>query len=294
MAKKKASSPAAIAADSRRRARRGRASARSQEGARRRSASAPAYATRRARRANTFAARASIRQPITGAETAADLIDNAFLAYNAARLREACQLFTTQDARARRHRRHDAHRRAHAGRARHGGAHSAHRERLRRLDHLDGRESLPRHALRSRPRDAPRQRAGVGRRAARRRASCASTTSSSTTTCCCRPTRSSARSSRARSSSAPMSSAEFHYLCGKYVREREKALGHRTEVAALGGVRGRRADLHVVARRLVDRHERRRAGARGEQVRRSIRTSTSTRRRRSSRRRSAAAASAAC
>ncbi len=33
-------------------------------------------------------------KPITGTETAADLIDNAFLAYNAARLREACQLFT--------------------------------------------------------------------------------------------------------------------------------------------------------------------------------------------------------
>ncbi|HJQ19213.1 MAG TPA: deoxyhypusine synthase [Gemmatimonadaceae bacterium] len=31
---------------------------------------------------------------ITGAETAADLIDNAFLAYNAARLREACHLFS--------------------------------------------------------------------------------------------------------------------------------------------------------------------------------------------------------
>jgi deoxyhypusine synthase len=31
---------------------------------------------------------------INGRETAADLIDNAFLAYNAARLREACQLFT--------------------------------------------------------------------------------------------------------------------------------------------------------------------------------------------------------
>ena len=31
--------------------------------------------------------------PITGAETAADLIDNAFLAYNAGRLREGCQLF---------------------------------------------------------------------------------------------------------------------------------------------------------------------------------------------------------
>src|SRR5688500_930049 len=32
--------------------------------------------------------------PITGKETAADLIDNAFLAYNAARLREACLLYT--------------------------------------------------------------------------------------------------------------------------------------------------------------------------------------------------------
>src|ERR1044071_9709928 len=32
--------------------------------------------------------------PITGSESAADLIDNSFLAYNAARLREACQLFT--------------------------------------------------------------------------------------------------------------------------------------------------------------------------------------------------------
>ncbi|HET9426395.1 MAG TPA: deoxyhypusine synthase [Gemmatimonadaceae bacterium] len=31
---------------------------------------------------------------ITGAETTADLIDNTFLAYNAARLREGCQLFT--------------------------------------------------------------------------------------------------------------------------------------------------------------------------------------------------------
>jgi deoxyhypusine synthase len=33
-------------------------------------------------------------KPINGGETTADLIDNAFLAYNAARLREACQLFT--------------------------------------------------------------------------------------------------------------------------------------------------------------------------------------------------------
>jgi deoxyhypusine synthase len=33
-------------------------------------------------------------RPITGAEAVADLIDNAFLAYNAARLREGCRLFT--------------------------------------------------------------------------------------------------------------------------------------------------------------------------------------------------------
>src|SRR5262245_27478860 len=33
---------------------------------------------------------------IDGSERVADLIDNAFLAYNAARLREACALFTTK------------------------------------------------------------------------------------------------------------------------------------------------------------------------------------------------------
>ncbi|HEY8175663.1 MAG TPA: deoxyhypusine synthase, partial [Gemmatimonadaceae bacterium] len=33
-------------------------------------------------------------RPISGSESVADLIDDAFLAYNAARLREACQLFT--------------------------------------------------------------------------------------------------------------------------------------------------------------------------------------------------------
>src|SRR5688500_3024848 len=33
-------------------------------------------------------------RPIEGGETVADLVDETFLAYNAARLREACQLFT--------------------------------------------------------------------------------------------------------------------------------------------------------------------------------------------------------
>ena len=35
-------------------------------------------------------------RPITGRETTADLIEGTFLAYNAARLREACQLLTTR------------------------------------------------------------------------------------------------------------------------------------------------------------------------------------------------------
>ena len=33
-------------------------------------------------------------KPTTGQESVAELIDNAFLAYNAGRLREGCQLFT--------------------------------------------------------------------------------------------------------------------------------------------------------------------------------------------------------
>ena len=35
-------------------------------------------------------------KPITGRERIADLVDNAFLAYNAGRLREACHLFTNR------------------------------------------------------------------------------------------------------------------------------------------------------------------------------------------------------
>ncbi len=92
---------------------------------------------------------------ITGRETAADLIDNAFLAYNAGRLREGCLLFSQRmladdstvgmsltGA-------HDA------GGPRHELAHSAHGSRVRGLDHLDRRQSLPRRALRAGPLAAP-------------------------------------------------------------------------------------------------------------------------------------------
>jgi hypothetical protein len=62
-----------------------------------------------------------------------------------------------------------------------------------------------------------------------------------------------------------MSSAEFHHLCGKYVVEREKALGipqksllARRTAAACRSTRRRRATRH--------RHEHRRARARGGHV----------------------------
>ena len=54
---------------------------------------------------------------VTGRETAADLIDHAFLSYNGGRLREICQVFTRKFLRTRLHRRADALRRAHPGRA---------------------------------------------------------------------------------------------------------------------------------------------------------------------------------
>ena len=65
----------------------------------------------------------------------------------------------------------------------------------------------------------------------------------------------------------PMSSAEFHNLCGKYVREREKALGIGQKSLLSAAYVARCADLHVVAGRLVDRHERRRARARRKPMR---------------------------
>ena len=45
-------------------------------------------------RKNPYLRRRIQPHPITGRETASDLIENAFLAYNAGRLREACELFT--------------------------------------------------------------------------------------------------------------------------------------------------------------------------------------------------------
>ena len=78
-----------------------------------------------------------------------------------------------------------------------------------------------------------------------------------------------------------MSTAEFHYLCGKYVRAREDKLGlkHRSLLAAAYeyGV-----PIYTSSPgRLLDRHERRGQGARGQPARCSTSAPTSTRPRRS-------------
>jgi deoxyhypusine synthase len=65
-------------------------------------------------KANSFAGNESIRRRSQNIAVA-DLIDESFLAYNAARLREACQLFTQEDAGAGSHDRHVDDRRVDAG-----------------------------------------------------------------------------------------------------------------------------------------------------------------------------------
>ena len=45
-----------------------------------------------------------------------------------------------------------------------------------------------------------------------------------------------------------MSTAEYHYLLGGYVREREQALGLSPALGAGRGARARGADLHQLAR----------------------------------------------
>ncbi len=59
-----------------------------------------------------------------------------------------------------------------------------------------------------------------------------------------------------------MGTAEFHYLVGKYLAEREEQTGRVGQEPARGALPLRRADLHDVARRQLDRHEPGRAHAR--------------------------------
>ena len=56
--------------------------------------------------------------------------------------------------------------------------------------------------------------------------------------------------------------AEFHHLVGKYLAEREEETGREGQEPAGRGLPLRRADLHRLARRQLDRHEPGRAAAR--------------------------------
>ncbi len=59
-----------------------------------------------------------------------------------------------------------------------------------------------------------------------------------------------------------MGTAEFHYLVGKYLAEREDQTGVKGKSLLAARVPLRRADLHQFARRQLHRHEPRRADAR--------------------------------
>ena len=63
-----------------------------------------------------------------------------------------------------------------------------------------------------------------------------------------------------------MSTAEFHYLAGRYVHERERELGLKDKSLLAVAYEYARADLHFISRRFFDRHERRGQGAAGKQA----------------------------
>ena len=162
---------------------------------------------------------------ITGHESAADLIDNAFFAYNAGRLREGCLLFTQRMLEPEVTVGHEPHRCDDTGGSRHEQPDSADGSRLRGLDHFHRGESL--------------SRCPLSRWAWR----CTRGARTPTTWNCATKgvvriydiffdysvllsTDAFVREVSARAEfQRPMSTAEYHYLLGGYLREREKALG---------------------------------------------------------------------
>ena len=148
----------------------------------------------------------------------------------------------------------DRRRRADAGRPRRL-RHRADGARAGRLRHQHRRESLSRPPLRAELHAAPRLAVRRTTSSCTRTASSASTTCCFRRPCCSRPTPTSATSSSARGSNGPMSTSEFHYRLGLDLLERQPGCEEYSVVAARGA--GRRADLHVVAGRQLDRHEHR-------------------------------------
>ena len=92
---------------------------------------------------------------VLGSDLAADLIDQAFLSYNAGRLREVCRVFTRKMLEPRLHGRAGDLGGADPRRARDELPDPPDPGRVRRLDRLHRRQPLPRHPLRPRPAPAP-------------------------------------------------------------------------------------------------------------------------------------------
>ena len=162
---------------------------------------------------------------VTGSVAAADLIDQAFLSYNAGRLREACQVFTRKMLEPDCTVGLTLSGALTPGRARHVLPDPAGRGRVHRLDRHHRRQPLPRHPLRPRHGAAPEPARPRRPRAARSTRSSASTTSSSTTRTCSAPTRFYRELIRDEAFQQTMGTAEFHYLVGKYLHARAAALG---------------------------------------------------------------------
>jgi deoxyhypusine synthase len=163
-------------------------------------------------------------RPIDGTEKVVDLIEGTFLAYNAARLREACHLFVDKML----------DKDTTVGLTMTGAltpaglgmaaviplieaglwTGSSRPARTCTMTRISGSGCRCIAATRRRPTSC-----------CARKASCASTTCSSITTCCCPRTRFFRQIIQGKEFQRPMSSAEFHWLCGKYIHERERVLG---------------------------------------------------------------------
>ena len=130
----------------------------------------------------------------------ADVIDQAFLSYNAGRLREACQLFARKMLADDAHRRPGAERGADAGRAGHVVPGAADRGRVHRLDRLAPARTCTTTPTSPWAWTCTSRGPGLDDSPCARTRSSASTTSSSTTRTCSAPTASTAPCAAARRS----------------------------------------------------------------------------------------------
>ena len=157
-------------------------------------------------------------QRVRGEMTAAQLVEEVFSAYNAARLREGARLLASKMLEA------DVTVAASlTGALTPGARHLVPDPAASRRGSWTG-SSRPARTCTTTRTSASACRCTTGHRSTSTTSSCASEGRDPhlrhllrLPACCSTPTRSSARSSQAPEFQRPMSTAEFHYLCGKYV-----------------------------------------------------------------------------